>query len=106
VDRAMVRRQAAIQGLVIPLAATSRCPVSSMKSLSTVLHRVVAAAVVVRATAPAMGVVAHRTVAQVARVTRVTRVMETQHQAPPTGKSHQIQTQMGVRQAAHARKVA
>ena len=99
VDPAIVRWQAATQDLVIPLAATSRCPVWSMKSRSTVPHRLAAAAAVVRAMAPARGMEAHQA------VVRVKSMMETHHQAPPTGKFHPTQIQIQARQAVRAREV-
>ena len=71
-----------------------------MKSPSTLRHRAaVAAAVVVRAMAPATGVVAHQAVARVAPAEK------THHQTRPMDKSHLMQVLMPVRQAARARKV-
>ena len=99
VDRAMVRWQAAIQDSVIRLVAISRCPVWSMKSRSTLRHRVVAATVAVRVMAPTRAVVTRQVAAQVAPV------MEIHHQGPPMERLPLTQVPKRARQAARARKV-
>ena len=69
----------------------SRCPVLSMKNRSTVLRRVAAGVVVVRAVAPAMEAVAHRA------VHRVERAMAAHHLALRAGKLHRTPGQIQVK---------
>ena len=72
----------------------SRCPVLSMKNRSTVLRRVAAGVVVVRAMAPAMEAVAHRA------VLRVVRAMAAHRLAVRAGKLHRTPGQIQAKERA------
>lgn len=71
-----------------------RCPVLSMKNRSTVLRRVAAGVVVVRAVAPAMEAVAHRA------VHRVERAMAAHRLALRAGKLHRTPGQIQAKERA------
>ena len=72
----------------------SRCPVLSMRNRSTVLRRVAAGVVVVRAVAPAMEAVAHRA------VHRVERAMAAHRLALRAGKLHRTPGQIQAKERA------
>ena len=72
----------------------SRCPVLSMRNRSTVLRRVAAGVVVVRAMAPAMEAVAHRA------VLRVVRAMAAHRLALRAGKLHRTPGQIQAKERA------
>lgn len=72
----------------------SRCPVLSMRNRSTVLRRVAAGVVVVRAAAPAMEAVAHRA------VHRVERAMAAHRLALRAGKLHRTPGQIQAKERA------
>ena len=72
----------------------SRCPVLSMRNRSTVLRRVAAGVVVVRAMAPAMEAVAHRA------VLRVVRAMAAHRMALRAGKLHRTPGQIQAKERA------